>query len=731
MRSRLLEAQTKERYVMGLQLRVSGAALALSVLLAQLASAQDSLQGGTVNLPPIDVGTTRLGGVIVGASSSVITAEDIAHSPAQNLPDILAQEAGIQTQHLYSATNGTGSTVDLRGFGVFAPSNVLILVNGRRYQDFDLKGFDFSTIPLNSIERIEITRGNSGAVLWGDGAIGGVINIVTKTKPQLGATGRVEALGGSYAYREGRGSAAVSLGPWSASVFGNAITSHGYRANSDLWDQNIVGSLNYHLQTWGAYLNVTGDTQRQSLPGPLPNASSAFVPFWLNTPRESNTSRDWAKQQGINLTTGINVTLGSGVELIVDGGVRRKFQQATFYSYSNFPTFVFDPSTAVPMNYVDTVLTTSSITPRLDVTHGLFGVANHLLTGIDLYNTQYNSDRPTGFGMPAVHTYDIRQTTLAFYAMNTTAVRPDLDISAGGRVQNNTVKATDIYNAAVDPSAGFYASSPQAPPLDTGEWQYAAHLGADYRVNPWLTLFGRGARAFRLGNADERVGAGNPFGFNAPANFGLKTQTSEDIEGGVRISAGALSLQSSVYAMWLNNEIHFIPALFQDVNLDPTQRIGWETAARYQLTETVRLRGAAAYTDATFREGPYAGNEIPVVSRWSGSAGATWDIVGKFLVLDVNSQFFGPRRMDNDQLNVQPLIPAQATVDIKIGGQYEHFFWSVAALNIFNVSYFDYAIASGGFPASLFGLAVPPTIGAFNAYPLATRTFLLQAGATF
>lgn len=711
---------------MGFQYRLAAAGLLLAAFIARPAGAQDS----TVVLPPIDV-ASRLGGTITGASTSVITADDIAHSPAQTLPDILAQQAGIQTQHLFSGTNGSRDTVDLRGFGAFAASNTLILVNGRRYQDFDLQGFDFSSIPLNSIERIEITRGNSGAVLWGDGAVGGVINIVTKTRAAQGASGRVEAWTGSFNDREGRASASAGSGPWSVSVFANAIKSDGFRVNTDLRQENATGNLSYRAENWGAYFNVAGDTQRQGLPAGLPNLPSAFVPFWLSTPEQSNTPLDWGKKQGINFTSGVNVTLSPGLDLIVDGGVRRKFQQALFYSYANAPTFTYDVATAVPMNYVDTVMTTTSLTPRLDASHGLFGVPNHLLTGIDFYNTQYDSDRPTAPGAPPVHSYDIRQRTIAVYAMNTATVRPDFDVSVGGRVQNNSVKAFDAYNAAVDPNAGTYGSNPQAPPLDKSEWQYAAHFGVEYRANQWLTLFGRAAHAFRLGNADERVGAGSPFGFTAPANFDLKTQTSEDIEGGLRINKGPINLQSSVYVMRLNNEIHFIPALFQDVNLDPTQRIGWETSASYRLTDAVRLRGGVAYTDAKFREGLFAGNEIPLVSRWSGSAGVSWDIVRKLLMLDVSTQFFNERRMDNDQLNIQPVIPGQATVDVKIGGQYDRFFWSAAVRNVFNVEYYDYAIASGGFPATIFGPATPPTVGSFNAFPLAGRTFLVQAGATF
>ena len=75
--------------------------------------------------------------------------------------------------------------------------------------------------------------------------------------------------------------------------------------------------------------------------------------------------------------------------------------------------------------------------------------------------------------------------------------------------------------------------------------------------------------------------------------------------------------------------------------------------------------------------------------------------------------------MDNDQSNIQPLIPANATMNVKIGGEWNQFFWSAAVLNLFHTNYYDYAIASAF------------TQGFFSAYPQPTRTFTLRAGATF
>src|SRR5262249_62389974 len=128
-----------------------------------------------------------------------------------------------------------------------------------------------------------------------------------------------------------------------------------------------------------------------------------------------------------------------------------------FFNYFNNPSFSFDPSTAAPANYVNTVMTTSSVTPRLDMRHQLFGLPNRLLTGIDFYNTQYDSDRPQAQGLPDIHRYSIRQTTASIYAMNTTTVTPALEISYGGGLPPQLVKGHALHHPPPDPHKRLYS----------------------------------------------------------------------------------------------------------------------------------------------------------------------------------------------------------------------------------------------------------------------------------
>jgi iron complex outermembrane receptor protein len=610
------------------------------------------------------------GGGITGASTSVITREQIERAPQATLPDIIAREAGVQTTSLYGGVNGTGTKVDLRGFGAAGSSNTLVLIDGRRLNDWDLEGFDLSKIAKESIERIEITRGNSGAVLYGDGAVGGVINIVTRHGAGLPNQGRIEGGVGSFKSRQGNISASGSSGPFSAFVNGNAFES----------DQEL------------------------RLPGPRFVSPAAGINQLRDDRRGTSTPLDYANKQDARGTLGFTYLLDSGVELIVDGGIRTKDQQAVLFSYS------------------DTDLTTKSLTPRINITQPFFGLPSRAIAGIDFYDTDYDSDRGQAKGLAPYQVYHGGQTTLAGYWMQTVRVAPNTDISAGGRVQWNDTTAHDTFDASAPgavscfPPFGCSPNGVQGTPLDKDEINHAWHLGAEHEVFSGVTLFGRLAQSFRVANIDERIGSA-PFG--VPTNYDLRAQRSHDWETGARYQFGGFQIQSSYYDMRLTDELHFDPINFINTNLDPTRRRGVETIASWQVMRDVRLSGNLTYTDAVFRGGPNAGNEVPLVSSWTGNVGVSWDVIEKWLTFDTVVRYVGDRRMDNDQANFQPLIGSYTTVDVRLGGEIDQFFWSAGVANIFDVDYFDYSVASTS------------TFGTYNAYPQPGRTYMIKAGTNW
>ncbi|MEQ6967995.1 TonB-dependent siderophore receptor [Pectobacterium polaris] len=119
---------------------------------------------------------------------SIITAEDIKKAPpANDLSEIIRKQPGINlTGNSSSGARGNNRQIDIRGMG---PENTLILVDGKpiasrnsvRYGwrgDRDTRG-DTNWVPAEQVERIEVLRGPAAA-RYGNGAAGGVINIITK-----------------------------------------------------------------------------------------------------------------------------------------------------------------------------------------------------------------------------------------------------------------------------------------------------------------------------------------------------------------------------------------------------------------------------------------------------------------------------------------------------------------------------------------------------------------------
>jgi iron complex outermembrane receptor protein len=697
----------------------------LAGLAVALSGAAALAQPRSEVLPTLYVTESRLGAGITGASTTVISAHDIARSPAQTLPEILSREPGVQVANLFGGVNGARSTVDLRGFGATATSNTLILINGRRITDLDIVGADLASIPRESIERIEITRGNSGAVLYGDGAVGGVINIITKTGAGLPPAARLDGRVGSYAHREGNLSASGSNGPVAGSLHVNGIGSDGYRRNNHYHQYNAVADIRHAIDQGSLYLNLSADSQRLGLPGARRVEPAIGLNELATDRRGARTPFDFAEKDGVNATAGWTRMLFPGVELIVDGGVRHKQEKAAFHG--DF----FNPSSAVPLQAVDTTLTTVSLTPRLKVETVLAGLPMKATGGVDYYDADYDSDRPLFLGARPIHRYDLRQQTLAGYWQQTITVLPTTDVSGGVRVQGTRIRARDTFDPTApgaipvfcDPVFGCFGDLAGVP-LDRTETNQAFHLGAEHRLTPNVAVFGRVAQSFRVPNVDERVATVTRLSA-VPTTFDLKTQKSRDVEGGIRITSDLVDLQWSAYDMRLTDEIHFrFGPSFQasNINLDPTRRYGHETFATVRVNERVRIKGAVAYTRAVFREGLFAGNDVPLVSRWTGNIGLSWDIFPKWLTFDGVIRYVGERRMDNDQTNVQPMIPAHTLVDVRLGGEVDRFFWSLAVQNLFDVQYFDYAIASP------FPFGAGSQLNTYNAYPQPGRTVWFKAG---
>ena len=132
-------------------------------------------QAELLEVNPVVVSASRIEQPLskVLSSVSVITRQDIEKSQSPTLADLLQGEAGFE----FGRNGGVGSTTSffLRGQN---STSVLVMVDGVRVQTDQIAALTMTDMPLSQIERIEILRGNAGA-LYGESAIGGVINIQT------------------------------------------------------------------------------------------------------------------------------------------------------------------------------------------------------------------------------------------------------------------------------------------------------------------------------------------------------------------------------------------------------------------------------------------------------------------------------------------------------------------------------------------------------------------------
>ncbi|UJF18741.1 TonB-dependent receptor [Vibrio sp. SS-MA-C1-2] len=139
------------------------------------------------------------------APTSVITQQDIELTQADSLVDVLRMQPSIQVGQ--NGGRGQSTSIFMRGT---ESDQVLLLIDGVRVPQQTKGAVDFSQIPLDQVERVEIIRGPN-ATTYGSEAIGGVINIITQG--QFGDDRkRLTVMGGSNKYGNGNWNSSTDVG---------------------------------------------------------------------------------------------------------------------------------------------------------------------------------------------------------------------------------------------------------------------------------------------------------------------------------------------------------------------------------------------------------------------------------------------------------------------------------------------------------------------------------------
>jgi iron complex outermembrane receptor protein len=155
----------------------------------------------------------------------VISREDIGHSGALNIPDLLRMVPGLDVAQIDAGK----WAISARGFNGQYSNKLLVLVDGRTVYSPIFAGvfWDSQNVPLDTIERIEVIRG-PGAAVWGSNAMNGVINIITRSAG--------DAQGGYVA----AGVGSIGTGPETVSYGGSVRGLGAYRVYAEGFHYNSL-----------------------------------------------------------------------------------------------------------------------------------------------------------------------------------------------------------------------------------------------------------------------------------------------------------------------------------------------------------------------------------------------------------------------------------------------------------------------------------------------------------
>lgn len=598
---------------------------------------------GDQNLTPILVTASRFPNdpAFPPVGATVIGAEDIRNAGIDNVNEAIRKLGGV-----YGRQNALGTSdlsLDLRGFGDTSDQNIVVMVDGIRLSDNEQVSALLSTIPVESVERIEIVRGGS-SVLYGDGATGGTIQIITRRPAANTSRGTVVTEVGDHGLRSARAFVSKGWDGFSIDAAYGKQHADNFRSNNQANQENFSGGMQWFSGEGRFGLRIDLAHADYGLAGPL-----SLAQFQAN-PRQSLTPLDNGAYDSNRITAFAERRFGN-VELATELSHREK-QSKMFQDFGAFGVSRVEKNSRV-----------TQFSPRLRHQATGESIRNEFVAGVDLAEWNINDAFSTAYGA---------QRSKALYA------RDEVQFAGNARVALG-VRRELFQQRAFDPAASSYTAS-QA----LNAWE----LQASHAVIEDARLFAKTGQSYRVANVDDNR-------YTNTFNQALKPQLSHDAELGATFGKADRTLTVKWFEHHLTNEIMFDPTTFTNINLDPTRRRGVELDGKLRLTQTLSATAGYQHVEASFRSGANAGKDVVLVPKNMLTARLNWQSGNQ--TASAGAQWVDRQRYGNDFSNsCSTTMPSYTTLDARYALRASAWEFAMAGSNLAGKDYFSRAYGCRG-----------------------------------
>jgi len=605
-----------------------------------------AINAASTEIPAVVVSAARTeqSTLTTPASITVITRRQIESSGAVHVVDVLRGQGGVQINDLYG--DGSRASVGMRGFGETAGSNTLVLIDGRRLNNPDIASPDLNSIALDDVERIEIVQGSAG-VLFGDQAVGGVINIITRKPGALRHSLKLSA--GSYN--------TVAFHGMTSQALDNGVN---YRVSLDVRESD-----NYRDHNESSYLNGFGKLGYDYSSGSV-FAEVQYIDDELNTPGtlfadEVAADRKQVSPNFTNDFSNAETTVGR-IGLVQEVSNNWSFE-GELTNRDTDGVFRLSSVFGVETENATQDRKIKEFTPRF--IGFIPSLNNTMLTlGADVVESDYKLN--SRFGEQVND-----QSQQSLYIQAVIPATQALDVTLGVRyaeVDNELTDGFTFNNESItdDIMVGTFGLAYQA----NNNWRVLVRIDQNYRFV----------------KVDEYTNA-QPFPA-PPTTIILKTQEGLSLETGVEWVSGNDNAKFLVYQLDLDNELTYDPLNFINVNLDETRRTGFITSGRWQSSKRIGFGASYSFTDTEVLSGAFTGKEIPFVAKHIGLVSVDYQASDSWLVYGELTGI-SDRVFAGDFDNVLEKLPGYGVVNIKAEYNINDFTFSGRVNNVFNKEYSD------------------------------------------